>query len=217
MRGAQFDFVTDVDVPLGQTTAFTPVTGSDFRVDIAATVEPDRDGDGFGDLTQDQCPTDASRQSACPTRPAAPPQPTPAPPPSGPRRGAAAPVLSHLAETHRVFAVAPMSTPLRGRTASARHKRGTTFSFRLDQPATVTVAITADAKCRRISSATPRRRRCTRTVARLTRTAHAGLNKLPFSGRVRGKPLTPGDYRAVFAARSSGGRSSAKTLRFTVV
>jgi hypothetical protein len=51
----------------------------------------------------------------------------------------------------------------------------------------------------------------------LTRSAHVGLNKLPFSGRVRGEQLTPGGYGAVFAAKSSGGSSTAKTLRFKVV
>jgi hypothetical protein len=217
MRGAQFDFADIVDVPLGQTTPFTPVAGSNFRVDIAATIEPDHDGDGFGDLSQDQCPTDASRQAACPTPPATAPRPTPAPPPSGPRRRATAPVLSHLAETNRVFAVARASTPLRGRTATARHKVGTMFSFRLDQPATVTVAITAGAKCPRTNSPTRRMRRCTRTVARLTRSAHGGLNKLRFSGRIRGKPLTPGDYLGEFVATSSGRSSARKTLRFSVV
>ncbi|MFN8149751.1 MAG: hypothetical protein U0R24_01315 [Solirubrobacterales bacterium] len=32
---------------------------------IAATVEPDADGDGFGDDTQDLCPSQATTQSAC--------------------------------------------------------------------------------------------------------------------------------------------------------
>jgi hypothetical protein len=32
---------------------------------ISATVEPDADGDGYGDLTQDQCSTDRTTQAAC--------------------------------------------------------------------------------------------------------------------------------------------------------
>jgi len=51
----------------------TPV-GSIFRVEnatglqvpITARVEPDVDGDGYGDETQDQCPQSAAYQSACP-------------------------------------------------------------------------------------------------------------------------------------------------------
>jgi hypothetical protein len=41
-------------------------------------------------------------------------------------------------------------------------------------------------------------RRCSRPVARLTRTARGGVNKLRFSGRLRGRPLNPGNYRVMF-------------------
>jgi hypothetical protein len=36
---------------------------------ISVTVEPDADGDGYGDETQDKCPTDASTQGDCPKPP----------------------------------------------------------------------------------------------------------------------------------------------------
>jgi len=39
-----------------------------YRLDVSAQLEPDDDGDGFGDETQDQCPTSASTQGPCPTR-----------------------------------------------------------------------------------------------------------------------------------------------------
>jgi hypothetical protein len=53
------------DVPVGQTqTATGPF--QDYRVNVAATIEPDADRDGYGDETQDQCPTDASTQGPCP-------------------------------------------------------------------------------------------------------------------------------------------------------
>jgi hypothetical protein len=116
-----------------------------------------------------------------------------------------------------VYAVAPISTPLRGRTAAARYKRGTTFLFRLDQPATITLVVTRTGRCRRPIPGTRRRSRCTRTVATLTRSAHAGLNKLPFSGRIRGTALAPGDYRAAFVAANSIGRSVTRALRFRIV
>lgn len=35
------------------------------KLDISARLEPDADGDGFGDETQDQCPDDPSTQGAC--------------------------------------------------------------------------------------------------------------------------------------------------------
>jgi hypothetical protein len=54
-------------------TGGTPV-GSTFRVErstglqvpIAARIEPDVDGDGYGDETQDRCPQSAAYQTACP-------------------------------------------------------------------------------------------------------------------------------------------------------
>jgi hypothetical protein len=36
---------------------------------VAATIEPDADGDGFGDETQDKCPTQATTQGACDVTP----------------------------------------------------------------------------------------------------------------------------------------------------
>jgi hypothetical protein len=69
--------------------AGTPVTESTIPfeeqleikggVPIFATVEPDADGDGYGDETQDQCPTDASTQGPCPTKAAPTPPPAPTP------------------------------------------------------------------------------------------------------------------------------------------
>jgi hypothetical protein len=38
---------------------------SNETLNIAATVEPDADGDRFGDESQDECPTDASKQDEC--------------------------------------------------------------------------------------------------------------------------------------------------------
>ncbi len=43
-----------------------------------ADVEPDADGDGYGDETQDACPADKTKQSSC-----GPPPPPPPPPPAG--------------------------------------------------------------------------------------------------------------------------------------
>jgi hypothetical protein len=140
--------------------------------------------------------------------------------------GATKATISALGETNSTFTVGPASTPLSGRSAARRHKRGTVFSFRLDQPATVRIAIQTRARGRRVGRAcraeTRRLRhnpRCTRTitVATLTRTAHAGLNKVAFSGRIRGRALKPGHYQAAFTATDSAGASPPKTLSFTIV
>jgi hypothetical protein len=139
--------------------------------------------------------------------------------------GATKAKISALGETNSTFTVGPASTPLSGRSAARRHKRGTVFSFRLDQPATVKIAIQTRARGRRVRhTCKPDSRRlrhnprCTRTitVARLTRTAHAGLNKVAFSGRIRGKALKPGHYQAAFTAIDSAGASPPKTLSFTI-
>lgn len=51
------------NAPAGAAFAGTASTG--YRLDIAATLEPDADSDGFGDTTQDQCPTSAAAQKEC--------------------------------------------------------------------------------------------------------------------------------------------------------
>jgi hypothetical protein len=47
----------------GTTATYTPNNG--LQLDVSASLEPDADNDGFGDETQDQCPTDATTQADC--------------------------------------------------------------------------------------------------------------------------------------------------------
>jgi hypothetical protein len=44
-----------------------------LQLDVSAKLEADADHDGFGDETQDQCPTDTSTRGACPVTPVTPP------------------------------------------------------------------------------------------------------------------------------------------------
>ena len=55
------------DLPPGGFDTFLTVGA--LQVDLAALLEPDADADGFGDESQDQCPTDASTQGPCPPAP----------------------------------------------------------------------------------------------------------------------------------------------------
>jgi hypothetical protein len=135
-------------------------------------------------------------------------------------------VISALHESRARFAVGRSSTPLGGRAAAARPARGTVFSFRLDEPATVRIAIQAMAagrraggRCRRPTRGLRRRPRCARaiTTAKLTRTAHTGHNRIAFSGRLRGRALASGHYRAVFTAANRAGAAPPRRLRFTIV
>lgn len=55
---------------LGPDPIPTPVGGlPDSELLFNATIEPDRDGDGYGDRTQDRCPEDPTRQRNCDRRP----------------------------------------------------------------------------------------------------------------------------------------------------
>ena len=64
--------------PTGSTIQFVERHEGESRIPIFATVEPDVDGDGYGDETQDSCATDASTQGPCPT-PSSPPATVPPP------------------------------------------------------------------------------------------------------------------------------------------
>ncbi|MGZ4332243.1 MAG: hypothetical protein ACXVXL_30120 [Solirubrobacteraceae bacterium] len=133
--------------------------------------------------------------------------------------------ITSLSETSSTFAAARASTPLTGRTAR-RHQRGTTFSFSLDQPATVTVSIQRISPgrlvrraCQPATRARRHKPRCTlhTTVATLTRTGHTAVNKLPFTGRISNKALSPGRYQARFTATDSAGTSKPLTIAFSIV
>jgi hypothetical protein len=49
--------------PVGGTNTASPVGA--YFIDVAARIETDADADGYGDDTQDGCPTDASDHTAC--------------------------------------------------------------------------------------------------------------------------------------------------------
>jgi hypothetical protein len=68
------------EVPIDTTAAFTLGTTAG-KLPVTGIVEPDGDRDGFGDETQDACPTDAGTHGPCPSPPPPPPSPPPPPPP----------------------------------------------------------------------------------------------------------------------------------------
>ena len=60
---AGFTFsASTIDTALGSTDTFVAIGA---RAPISAQLEPDADGDGFGDETQDLCPSDADTVKAC--------------------------------------------------------------------------------------------------------------------------------------------------------
>jgi len=68
LAGAAFRF-SSPKLPADNSAGTAGVFPGTFEVLLRARVEADADGDGYGDETQDQCPTSASTQSACPTAP----------------------------------------------------------------------------------------------------------------------------------------------------
>src|SRR5262249_48277211 len=56
-------FVSGDVAPGTNNLAFTSTPS--VHLDLSARLEPDADHDGYGDETQDQCPTDASTQGPC--------------------------------------------------------------------------------------------------------------------------------------------------------
>ena len=114
---------------------------------------------------------------------------------------------------------------------NGRRKRklpvGTTFSFALNEPASVTFTFTEPANGRKVGKKCVaqtkknkrKHRRCTRTVVAgtLTFSAHTGTNKLRFEGRIsKHKKLKPGSYSLVVSATASGEHATASTLHFTI-
>jgi hypothetical protein len=150
----------------------------------------------------------------------------PAKPATPPPAENAAPALAAVSMTNRVFApVEAKASAARAR--RARVKRGTTFRYKLSEPATVTIGIQRKVSGRRVhghcAKATRRNRRhrrCTRwvTVGTLHAAKQAGQQSTPFTGRFRRKALTPGHYRARIRARDTqGARSRERRLSFKIV
>ncbi|HTZ64734.1 MAG TPA: PKD domain-containing protein [Solirubrobacteraceae bacterium] len=106
---------------------------------------------------------------------------------------------------------------------------GTTFSFTLNEQASVRFAFTqqvggrtVNGKCVAQSKKHRHKPACERTVTAgtLSFTGHAGTNKVSFQGRISAtKKLAPGKYTLVITATNAAGRRSnnANSLRFTIV
>jgi hypothetical protein len=176
-----------------------------------ADIEPDADHDGYGDVTQDTCPSAAATQGACPPSPP-PPLPVATTPPveDKPQPAATIPVISGLKAVYTRFRVKARGAVM------ARAHAGTTLRLRLSEPAAVAFTVAKGVRCGR--------RRCARwaSVHRFARDLTAGGSSLPYTGRYRrrgkARGLEPGRYRVTAVATNAAGRSSgAKRIRLTVV
>jgi hypothetical protein len=173
-----------------------------------ADIEPDVDVDGYGDVTQDSCPSSAAvHEGPCPTPPPADGGGAAAGGGTGavpitmtPSRGPV-PTIGSLSVNPKKFRAKPL-----GRVA-AGGSFGAKVAFSVSLKATVTLAIET------------RRGHHFQVVTRLTKEAAAGRTSVYFSGQYRhaGKlvDLRPGSYRLTAGFGAAGG--AIKRTNFTVL
>jgi PKD domain len=139
------------------------------------------------------------------------------------------PDLEGFTLTNRVFAVGGPATPIGG-ALTATVKRGTTFEFRINTAAAVTLTFQRALPGRRAgrSCLPPRRQRrghhdkpCTRYVGmgHINRSVPtAGSYSIAFSGHVSGSAALPvGKYHASLGAANATGPATPRTTSFTIV
>ena len=152
-------------------------------------------------------------------------------PPSSPATApsSVAPVVSSVRESATKWRVGGRLARISSRQGRGKHRPpvGTTFSFSLNEQASVSFAFTQQVSGRKVSgkclAQTNRNRHkrvCKRTVTRgtLSFNGHSGVNKVSFQGLIsRSKKLLLGSYTLVITASSTGQRSTPKQLKFTIV
>jgi hypothetical protein len=141
---------------------------------------------------------------------------------------ALAPNLSSLSQTAKTWREGKQLARLSSSKGKGKKKVpiGTTFSFKLDQPARVTFTFTRTARGRRVGKRcvaqthkNKRKHRCSRTLiaGALGFSAHAGMSKVRFQGLIsKHSKLKPGSYKLLVTASAAGKRSRTGTLRFTI-
>jgi Domain of unknown function (DUF4394) len=210
-----------LDVPFGaSTTAFASLTVGGvsqlYSVNLAA---------GAATLVGAIGPPGTAIADITVSAQAAPSPAAPVPPPSTPPAPDMPPVLSAVSLTNRTFAAVGAS--IKSRPPAMRVPRGTTFRFTLSEPARVRIAFSRATAGRRVgrtchaaTHARRNRRKCTRYVAvgSLSASAVVGRNSVKFSGRLKGRALASGAYRASLTARDAiEQRSRIRTVSFRVV
>ena len=137
----------------------------------------------------------------------------------------AGPVLSAVSQSHTIWREGGKRF---SRSGKPRPPLGTTFSFRLNEKASVSFEFTRKLAGRRVKGrcvAQTRRNRhrraCRRTIPQgvLAVAGHNGANKVAFQGRLSAsKKLPPGQYTlAITATDSAGRRSQPEELTFRIV
>jgi hypothetical protein len=133
-----------------------------------------------------------------------------------------APIISDLKQSHASWREASKAAKI-----SKTQPLGTTFSFALNETASVSFTFThtltgrkVAGKCRAQSKHNSTHKACKRTVkaGALSFYAHASTNKVAFYGLLgAAKKLTPGSYTLLVSASTSGKTSKTQTLHFTIL
>jgi hypothetical protein len=169
---------------------------------VQAVVEADADKDGFGDETQDRCPTQATTSGVCDN---------------------GAPILSGVA-----FAPGSFRAAKTGQAVASRAPVGARVFYRLSEAATVTWGVEkgtigrkAGGRCVRKTKRNASQRRCLRFVRMIgsfKTTGAEGQNGFRFSGRLNGRKLAPGSYKLVGVAQDVVGlKSKTRKRNFRIV
>jgi len=129
------------------------------------------------------------------------------------------PVLDNLKATPKKFKPKPKG--------KAKGKFGTTFQYSLTESANVSFQLErkktgrlVGGKCKPKTAKNKAKKNCPliKPIGAIAQAGSAGANKLKWNGRLKGKPLPAGSYRAtVIATDSGGGRSAAKTVGFRLL
>ncbi|MDQ6777711.1 MAG: SBBP repeat-containing protein [Actinomycetota bacterium] len=121
------------------------------------------------------------------------------------------------------------AAPVPGVAAKAKAKKpkqGTTFRYTLSEAASARIVIAQlvpgrrkGGRCIAPTHKLRKAKKCTQVLTRgtLTRTSHAGVNHVAFSGRIGSKALKPGGYRATLTATAASHSSKPQSLSFKIV
>jgi DNA-binding beta-propeller fold protein YncE len=136
------------------------------------------------------------------------------------------PTLSSLSESAKTWREGTALASISKKSKKKKPPVGTTFSFALNEPASVTFTFTEPAtghkvgkRCVAQTTKNKHKPRCTRTLTAgtLTFSAHAGTNKVHFEGLIsKHTKLKPGSYTLLVTATASGRHSTTGTLHFTI-
>jgi alpha-tubulin suppressor-like RCC1 family protein len=171
-------------------------------------------------------PPPGENEKTTPSAPSTTPTtPSETPPPSGPSGGTPSPLVQGARQSATRWRE---GNPLAHHIRQAKIQTGTTFSFSLNEQATVSLSFRQLMEGRRSAHGciaetreNRQRKRCSYVVTRgtLSLTGHSGINEVLFAGRIsRIDELKPGRYELIITATSSAGqRSTPVSLSFTIM